>query len=536
MKLFFNLSKLKDSTTFKHDAPLISGVQTGMMIFLVLSSLTVFSGVRSHLIEYLENSFLLWRWLVYLGAYIFGSFAPDYINTVLCAYVVSAILRKDYSKESKILMVFCSVLIAGLTYYSFSMSQNSAVVLGNDIETENKQNDSEALTRIDTTLNNKLAAIETAYAANYSRINEPFKNQLDNIAATYDNQVKIFESQIEAITRNETKDNYLYAAKQKKPLAAKIQALEAAKLAAIAPILEKQQKALDELTKQKSLQIESAEQFHKSDRQRTRAATDGHNRQVKHTSTIFSDLFAKLAGYAIFALLLLTAIRGVLFHRNGIEPKPILSNFDFSASWMIEVLSYPVAWLRHHSVNKVRQWYERLPEIKQPVVERNIYDGESLEQDIVQPEPEEMEIPEQIPVEIPTGTQRNKKAKSNISASIPVTATSNGTHEKKTVSQYSHENSKTHGSGTHEIEITSSKKSTHETSDQEQKIKHIGKDGKEYWYNKKQVEGKIKKYAANVREWTKRANQKKATNRDKAALENNKGLLNYWQSRINEFK
>ncbi len=526
MKFFYNLSKLKDSKTFKHDAPLISGVQIGMIVFLVISSLTVFSGVCSHLTEHLENSFFLGRFGAYIAMYVFASFAPDYINTILCAYLVSALLRKDFSKESKILLVFCSILIIGLTRYSYSMSQNSAVVIGDDIEESNTTDNTVAVASIDHSLSQKIAGIEATYSSNYEIINTPFEKTITNIETTYNNQVLVIQSQIEAITKNETKDNYLYAAKQKKPLADKIQKLESEKLLALNPVLSDQQAAIRQLTDKKDQQVKDASAFHKSDRTRNTSKTDKKNSQVEKTSSTFTALFSKLSGYSVFVLLILTAIRGILFHRNEIEPKPILSNFDFSSSWLAEVFAFPFVWVRNHSVNKVRGWYEQLPELKQPIAESEIFDGQSIKQQIVEPEDDEEE--QQAPAA--SRAPKNLRSVGTITAQVPIAATSGGTHEEKVISRYSHETMKNSGLDSHEIAGTPDGGNSHEKT-----IKHVGTNNKEYYYNKDQVNGKIKKYSSNVKTWTKKANRTSATKRDKEALANNQEKLEYWQRRFLEF-
>ena len=543
MKLFYDLSNLENSKTFRHDAQLLKGVQIGIVVFLILSSITVFSGVKSHLTTYLVDSFILWRWFVYASAFLIGSLGVDLVNTYCMTYQTSAILRKDFKSESIILICFCGLLTCGLTYYSFSMSQNSALVVGNDIEDEKQVDDSGTLTSIDSVFNNQLLSIEATYQTNHERTIEPFKNRINNISATYSNQIEILKNEIAVIDKNTTKDNYLYAAKQKKPFTTKIQSLEASKLLALSPVLTDQQAAIDRLTAQKDKMILEAKELHKEDRTRAKTKTDNHNQKATATSTVFTDMFGKLAGFAIFILLILTVIKEILFFRNEIEPEPILSNFDFSPSWMLEVVSYPVVWVRRHSVNKVRGWYEGLPKLKKPVIEDEILDGNSLSQSILKPDPDRHDLPHrsrspspnapgQMPDYMPPGYSRNLQANQYYFASVPTGNESPVNTGNFVGSQYSHENEKFRGLENSVEVVKPTKTKTHE---KEQKIKHVGQNDKEYWYTKKQVEGKIIKYAANVRTWTKKANRKKATNRDKEALVNNQRLLDYWENRIKEF-
>ena len=127
MKLFYDLSKLKESATFKHDAQLITGVQIGIIVFILLSSFTVFSGIKSHLTDYLLTANFFSRWFTYILSYFIGSFGIDLINSFSFAYIISTILRKDFNRDTYILISFCSILSIALTIYSFKMSQNAAL-------------------------------------------------------------------------------------------------------------------------------------------------------------------------------------------------------------------------------------------------------------------------------------------------------------------------------------------------------------------------------------------------------------------------
>ncbi len=535
MKLFYDLSNLEKSTTFKHDAQLIKGVQIGIIVFLILSSITVFGGLKSHLSDHLLNTFFLWRWLILGSSYLFGALGIDLVNTVCLGYVISAILRKDFERESIILIVFCSVLSLGLTHYSFSMSQNSAVAIGNDLKEEKQKDDTKDLNQINTTLSDQLKTIEENYTINHQRIMEPFTIRIDNISKSFDNQISILKNEIAVIDQNSTKENYLYAAKQKRPLTAKIGQLEDSKLQSVKPILKEQQTALDKLTDEKSQMITDAKNVHQSDRKRKQHKTDSVNAQVNTTSTVFSNLFSRLSGFAVFGLLILTATKEVLYFKNNIEPTPILSNFDFSPSWTMEVLFYPMVWVRRHSVNQVRNWYGQLPALQQPVIQDKIYDGRSLGQTIVSFDPSN-DSSRSAPGYMPPGQSRNLETKDQIYTSTVATETGKSVDSNTGSSQYSHETPSFGGVDDLLETAEPTNTTTHEKSDEPtKKIKHIGKNEKVYWYDQKQVMGKVKKYTANVREWQKKASRKKATSRDKTALINNKELLIYWQGRITEF-
>ncbi len=443
MKIFYDLSKLKESKTFKYDAKLINGVQIGLVVFILLSSITIYSGLQSHLHDLLIHSFILWRWLVNLAAYIFGSLCIDLVNAICLAFVVGSILRQEFKGDSIFLMLICIAVTGGLTYYSFNMSQNSALVVGNDIRESNQRDDTPELRSLDNQYASTLSNIESTYGNNYQKIISPFEYQVSNIEKSYANQIQVLKNEIAVIDANSSRDNYLYALKQKKPLTAEIQRLETEKGKAIAPILSKQQKALEELLAQKNRSIQEAESRNKSDRNKLRDETTKHNTIVTSSSNVFSDLFSKLAGFSVFIMLCLVAIREVLFHRNNIEPEPILSNFDFSPGWLIEVLGYPVAWVRSHSVAIVREKYKSLPDPEKPPVHDKIWDGKSLNQEVIQPKQEEVE--EDVQQLLNEAQQRPKNLKTNneIVAYVPTetSATDKGAQQAETTGgQLFHEN------------------------------------------------------------------------------------------------
>ena len=382
MRILYDLSRVSDSKTFRYDARLISVVNIGLIVFLAISSITVFSGVKSHLADYLQTLPLLLRWCVLAGGYLFGALSLDVINCIACGYVVSALLRKDFDLSGRILIAFCVVLSFGLTWYSFSMSQNSAVVLGNDIEQTNTINDAKDLKMVDSTYQNEVDRVNRDYNAKFDRLKGHYETIIARVGESYQKQVESLRTQISDLRGNSDKTDYLYVNKRIDRIQRKIASLETAKRTEMDPVLVEYQQAIADLEAERDQVQGGVMDRQQFDRDRRVSVTDEHNEKAENEGTVFTGLLSGLAAYSIFVVLLLTVIQVVLYHRNEIEPKPILSNFDFNQNWVLEVLGYPFAWVRNHAVNKVRILYERLPEIRRPEYERQVYDASSIDQQI----------------------------------------------------------------------------------------------------------------------------------------------------------
>ena len=382
MRIFYDLSKVQDSKTFKYDAQLIQFVKIGLILFLIVSSITVFSGIRSHLTSYMTGQLVVVVIVAYVVCYACFSLLPDYINSVACGYIVSALLRKDLTKEAKIIIAFCLVSVVALSWYSFSMSQNSAIVLGTDIEKSNSIDDRKEVGKIDNELREDLERIRVDHTAKFDAIVALYRDKINGVTQPIDGEVEGLRGQIKHLQNNSSKMDYLYVAKKIEPLQRKVSRLEAKRRKLIAPIQAEQQQAIGDLESKRDQAEAEARNQHRENKDRTTSRTDNYNNTVTTQGQTFTGLLSKLAGYSIFMVLILTIIQTVLYYRNDIKPKPILSNFDFSGSWIVEVVSFPYAYIRSHTTNKVRGMYERLPEAKKTAIEQKIYDGSSYRQAI----------------------------------------------------------------------------------------------------------------------------------------------------------
>lgn len=380
MKILYDLTGVESSHTFRYDARLISIVKTALITFLIISSLSVFSGIRSHTSDYTSGLFFAWRWCANGVLYFCFSLLPDIINAMLAAWIVSALLRKDTDKTGRLLIAFCSVVVIGLTYYSFSMSKNSAVAVGNDIEKSNQISDSTSVKAIDQTLFTELSAINDRHSAKLATIQGQYSTIIGNTKESFAGQKKAVRGQISNLLNKSTKKDYLYANKKIERLQKQLATIEAAERSAVEPIEAEQRLAIITIERQQQEAERSARDRHEADRSRTKAATDHQNTRAEIRGGVFTSLFSNLAAYSIFIVLILTSIRGVLYHRNDIEPVPVLSNFDFSPSWTLEVLAYPYFWIRSRLINWVRGRYENLPNVQQRPYEAVIFDGSGIYQ------------------------------------------------------------------------------------------------------------------------------------------------------------
>ncbi|MCB0628883.1 MAG: hypothetical protein R2824_06130 [Saprospiraceae bacterium] len=184
MKLRLTLPN-KESKYLGHDSPLIKAVGIGILAFIILSSITVFLGVKTHIAGYLTG--LPW-WVAYPSyavGYLVFSLAPDALNVVCIAFVARSILLGFYSDaRSIVLIAVCLATSFYLTRYSYQMSQVSATALARSITPDEETPD---VIQFDSTLQNVVAGIGT-----------DFDKQYDRLAAEYDKKIESSNRAFEA--------------------------------------------------------------------------------------------------------------------------------------------------------------------------------------------------------------------------------------------------------------------------------------------------------------------------------------------------
>ncbi|HMO39887.1 MAG TPA: hypothetical protein PKC76_09310 [Saprospiraceae bacterium] len=353
MKILHSLPKMGE--TLNHDAPLLKILRLAVPSFILISATTVFFGVKSHISEFLAQ---YPAWVQYptlsIGFLLF-SFAPDALNAVLVAYVVRSLLKKQFTGVTSIILIcFCATLSVGLTVYSFKMSKNAAIVAAEKAAGEAKQLD--------------VAIIDTGYGSALERIKSDYSEETVGIEGNYLALIRAEETAIASWEKKRNDRNTQWIDSRQDRHRATIKNLLAAK-----------KSELDALRARKQAAEDAAAAVHSDDRQRTTAYNDEKAARHNQLSAVFSAQLSWLAGYAVFILMILASVREILYHRNGIEPKPIFGQFDFQPSPVLETLAYPFVYIGRHTVNTVRTWYEALPELKErpdfaPVTDYSEYD------------------------------------------------------------------------------------------------------------------------------------------------------------------
>lgn len=353
MKILHSLPKAGE--TLNHDAPLLKILRLAVPAFILISATTVFFGVRAHIADFLAQYPAWVQYPTLTTGFLLFSLAPDALNAVLIAYVVRSLLKQQFAGITSIILIcFCALLSVGLTVYSFKMSKNAAIAAADRAAGEAEQLD--------------VAVIDTGYNDALERIRSDYAEEKAGIEANYAALIETENQNIATLERQRNKGNTLWIDKQQGKHRKKI-----------AEILNDKKSDLEALRDRKQAAEDAAGAVRSNDRQRTNAYNDKKAAKHDQLSAVFSAQLSWLAGNAVFILLILAAVREILYHRNQIEPKPIFGQFDFQPSPILETLAYPFVYIGRHTVNTVRAWYEALPELKErpdfaPVTDYSEYD------------------------------------------------------------------------------------------------------------------------------------------------------------------
>lgn len=351
MRLIYSLPKLGD--TLSHDSPLLKIIRLAVPAFILISAVTVFWGVKAHISQYLSYYPTWIQYPSFTIGFLLFSLAPDVLNSVLIAYVARTILKRKFDHLSIILMVFCTLLSIGLTFYSYQMSKFSAIEAANEASGEAEIVD--------------LAPIDQKLEKDLQRITDDYNSEKQTIESNY---AALIETENQAIAswekkRNDGNTHWIDRQQDRRRKA-------------IATLLEKQKSDLEALRSRKQAKEDKASEQHQKDR--TKAESDNTAKENQHNdfAAIFADKLSWLSGNAVFVVLILTCIREILYNRNGVEIKPIFGQFDFQPSPILESLALPFVAVGRHIINRVRSAYEALPELKrrpdfEPVVDYSNY-------------------------------------------------------------------------------------------------------------------------------------------------------------------
>lgn len=388
MKINLNLPTL--GNIFSHDAPLYQIIKFSVPVFILISSLTVFGGVRSHISDYLQS----YSWLVtvpgYGFAYTIFSLAPDVLNSILAAYIVRSLLNKYKQGTDIILNVFALILVVFLTRYSYNMSQFSAGAVSSEIGQETEVID---LSEINDSYSTEKKEINDSYKTDKQDAENQYNENLGVLNQKYENLSNPLREKIQKFEKNRTDDNTKWTDREIRKVQNQITSTEKLQIEEQQKLLkEKQDKIAGfQATRDQSLAI--LENNKKTDRNTTQSLKEKKNAEIDQANGFLQSELEKIAGYAIFVVLVLVSLKEIIHFRNNVEPKPILSQLDFQYNWIQEVIGFPYEYLRRHAVNYFREQYDKLPQLKDGIEVPELIQQSHTQKviELVPSEPEQLE-------------------------------------------------------------------------------------------------------------------------------------------------
>ncbi|MCB0654193.1 MAG: hypothetical protein KDC85_23130 [Saprospiraceae bacterium] len=361
MKIRLNLPTLGE--VFSHDAPLYKIIKIALPAFILISSLTVFAGVRSHISDYL-GQYSLWITLPgYTFSYLLFSLSPDVLNAVLVAYFVRSMLKKKFQGTDIVLNLFALGLIIFLTKYSYNMSQFSAGSMSNEMGKEIEEID---LSKINAEYKLEKKEIQTTFNEDKAEVEKLYNEQITLLNQRYENQFIPLREKIKGYEKNRVTNNTSWTDKKIKEQKDKITSLEKDKLTEADHFLKEKQGKIALLQETRDSQITALGSDKKNDRNNAQSLKEKTNQEKAQANDFLKKEFEKIAGVAIFIVLVLASLKEIIHFRNDIDPQPIISELDFQFDWLMEILSYPFVFIQRHSVNRVREWYNNLPDLVEP--------------------------------------------------------------------------------------------------------------------------------------------------------------------------
>ena len=412
MKLYHSLPKASD--ILKHDGPLLQVVSVGVIAFVLLSSITNFAGLALHF-ELKGN--LLWLY----GTVIYPLFAltPDLINLVCLTWVVRTLLKWRKLEQDVIttaILIVCCLALSGLcTWYSFNLSQISAVQVADWMKPKQTVN-----AQLDSTLLQQSSNILALDSVRASGTASAAQAEQQAVVRTYDNQIKALQADSLYWEDYKTEQNFQWVDRRKldrlKIELRNLRLQRDTSVLALASSLNVSAGTSASLkdTITSLLLVDTKAALER--RQEEQARKDGQH-------SFITMLVSSIAGFAVLILLALGAVREVLFHRNDIEPLPVVGPFDFQNfnHWK-EVLFYPFVWAGRHIINKIRTLYAGLPDLEEPVFEGFAFDHD-VKMEIVKLKPRTRKASQEqgrpgIGFKIMASQSQDKEAQTNIKGSV----------------------------------------------------------------------------------------------------------------------
>lgn len=357
MKIFYSLPQMQH----KGDAYIFGVVRIAFWAFLLISSITVFSGVQAFLGGYLTTL----PWLVGAVAMVVGflafSLAPDYINARIVRYVTRTILQNTFrDARSGVILVFCVMLVVYLTRYSYKMSQFAAGASVEEMAGDAQQADVVAL---DSIYLGKIEATNAQLVADQDRIRQRYAQRITEATAENEAKIRGEETLIKGLESSRSKTNSQWIDNQIRTHERRIAEYRRRIAAATTPLREKEQSELDDLDTRYRAKDSLLTTVYTGTRDTTLLTNADRKLQHAQITGFFKDQLSGIAGKAVFIILILSVITEIIYERNGITPDPVFSPFDFQPSAILEALAMPVAWAGRHLTNRVRTVYNNLPDL-----------------------------------------------------------------------------------------------------------------------------------------------------------------------------
>lgn len=362
MKINHSLPQFGDM--FNHDAPLYKIIKIAVPTFILISSITVFSGVKLHISEYLEN----YSWWVtvpgYGFAYLLFSLSPDVLNSILIAYVVRSILHRNFLRTDLILNAFALILIIFLTRYSFNMSQFSAGSVGDEVGQEIQDID---LSEINSAYSLERKEIQSIYQEDKKAAERLFNEQKTAIESETAALLNPLSEKIKSFEKNRTKKNTQWTDKKIRQANDQITIIQLDQGEKLQKALKEKNDKLTQLQTRRDAETKALNTDKATDRNLTKSLKGKRNEEIEKANAFLTSELEKIAGFAIFIVLILASLKEIIHFRNKIDPQPILSKMDFQFSWLQEILLYPFEYLKRHATNLIRNKYRSLPELVEPI-------------------------------------------------------------------------------------------------------------------------------------------------------------------------
>jgi hypothetical protein len=358
----------KRTNLLQHDAPVLRVVRIALIAFILISSITVFLGVRVHIHDYLQSLSPIVRFPAYSIAYVLFSLVPDTLSVILFAFVIRSFLKGHFSDGLSIILVTtCSLMMVFLVRYSWNMSRNAAHSYALFITPEPVTMNTAT---IEDRSQDRVRDIEAVYQREVKLVRDRYDELVLASIAPQKAASAPLEEQMMRLEKNRTDQNTYWTDREIRKLQWQLSPIEQ-KIASIRKELTIQKNAeLAALKRSRDQRIAAIEQNAEMDRSTALEENEAAKTTTNSISAVLKRELKQVAGFAIFIVLLLTGLTEILYHRNGIDREPIVAEFNLRSSMASEVINLPVVFLGRYLINWVRKRYEQLPDL-QPSPQNN---------------------------------------------------------------------------------------------------------------------------------------------------------------------